>query len=92
MRLRIVRALLDDENNVSQLIGSLSARQPNLLDHQAVLYRSGLLSCSQFTGVPLKLLLDQCGVDYKKKALRAGRGHPRLVDDPHRADGADRAR
>ncbi|MEY2593777.1 MAG: sulfite dehydrogenase [Pseudomonadota bacterium] len=31
-----------------------------------VQYSHGMLSCSEFTGVPLKLLLDQCGVDYKK--------------------------
>lgn len=31
-----------------------------------VQYTHGMLSCSEFTGVPLKLLLDQCGVDYKR--------------------------
>ena len=31
-----------------------------------VQYTHGMLSCSEFTGVPLKLLLDDCGVDYKK--------------------------
>jgi len=31
-----------------------------------VQYSHGMISCSEFTGVPLKLLLDQCGVDYKK--------------------------
>ena len=31
-----------------------------------VQYSHGMLSCSEFTGVPLRLLLDQCGVDYKK--------------------------
>ena len=31
-----------------------------------VQYSHGMLSCSEFTGVPLKLLLDQCGVDYKR--------------------------
>lgn len=31
-----------------------------------VQYTHGMLSCSEFTGVPLKLLLEDCGVDYKK--------------------------
>ena len=31
-----------------------------------VQYTHGMLSCSEFTGVPLKLLLDQCGVDSKR--------------------------
>ncbi len=31
-----------------------------------VQYSHGMLSCSEFTGVPLRLILDQCGVDYKK--------------------------
>ncbi|MFM2067689.1 MAG: hypothetical protein RLZZ584_2598 [Pseudomonadota bacterium] len=31
-----------------------------------VQYTHGMISCSEFTGVPLKILLDQCGVDYKK--------------------------
>ena len=31
-----------------------------------VQYTHGMLSCSEFTGVPLKALLDDCGVDYKK--------------------------
>ena len=29
-------------------------------------YTHGMLSCSEFTGVPLKLLLDMAGVDYKR--------------------------
>jgi sulfane dehydrogenase subunit SoxC len=29
-------------------------------------YSHGMLSCSEFTGVPLKLLFDLCGVDYKR--------------------------
>ena len=29
-------------------------------------YTHGMLSCSEFTGVPLKTLLEDCGVDYKK--------------------------
>jgi sulfane dehydrogenase subunit SoxC len=31
-----------------------------------VQYTHGMVSCSEFTGVPLKHLLDDCGVDYKK--------------------------
>jgi sulfane dehydrogenase subunit SoxC len=29
-------------------------------------YTHGMLSCSEFTGVPLKLLLDMAGVDYRR--------------------------
>jgi len=29
-------------------------------------YSHGMLSCSEFTGVPLKVLLDMCGVDAKR--------------------------
>lgn len=31
-----------------------------------VQYSHGMLSCSEFTGVPLRILLDMAGVDYKK--------------------------
>lgn len=31
-----------------------------------VQYTHGMVSCSEFTGVPLKHLLDDCGVNYKK--------------------------
>ena len=31
-----------------------------------VQYSRGRLSCSEFTGVPLKLLLDHCAVDYRR--------------------------
>jgi sulfane dehydrogenase subunit SoxC len=31
-----------------------------------VQYTHGMLSSSEFTGVPLRLLLDDCGVDYRK--------------------------
>ncbi len=31
-----------------------------------VQYSHGMVSCSEFTGVPLKLILDMCGADYKK--------------------------
>ena len=29
-------------------------------------YTHGMISCSEFTGVPLKILLDLCGVDFKR--------------------------
>ena len=29
-------------------------------------YTHGMLSCSEFTGVPLRLVLDMCGVDWKR--------------------------
>jgi sulfane dehydrogenase subunit SoxC len=29
-------------------------------------YTHGMLSCSEFTGVPLKILMDRAGVDYKR--------------------------
>jgi sulfane dehydrogenase subunit SoxC len=31
-----------------------------------VQYTHGMVSCSEFTGVPLKILLDLCGVDYRR--------------------------
>jgi sulfane dehydrogenase subunit SoxC len=31
-----------------------------------VQYTHGMISCSEFTGVPLKTVLDMCGVDYKR--------------------------
>lgn len=31
-----------------------------------VQYTHGMVSCSEFTGVPLKILFDLCGVDYRK--------------------------
>lgn len=31
-----------------------------------VQYSHGMLSCSEFTGVPLRLLLEDCGVDFRK--------------------------
>ncbi|MGL1834801.1 sulfite dehydrogenase [Rhodocyclaceae bacterium SMB388] len=31
-----------------------------------VQYSHGMISCSEFTGVPLKLILDMCGADYGK--------------------------
>ncbi|MEN9626866.1 MAG: hypothetical protein RJA10_92, partial [Pseudomonadota bacterium] len=39
-----------------------------------VQYSHGMISCSEFTGVPLRLLLDQCGVDYRKARYVLGEG------------------
>lgn len=44
VRLRIVHDLMGGERTVSQLIESVGASQPNLSQHLATLYRSGLLS------------------------------------------------
>jgi sulfane dehydrogenase subunit SoxC len=37
-------------------------------------YSHGMLSCSEFTGVPLKSVLDLCGVDYKRGRYVLGEG------------------
>ena len=37
-------------------------------------YTHGMISCSEFTGVPLKILFDLCGVDYKKARYVLGEG------------------
>jgi sulfane dehydrogenase subunit SoxC len=37
-------------------------------------YSHGMLSCSEFTGVPLKLLLDMAGVDYRLGRYVLGEG------------------
>ena len=37
-------------------------------------YTHGMLSCSEFTGVPLKLLLDMAGVDYTRGRFVLGEG------------------
>ncbi len=39
-----------------------------------VQYSHGMLSCSEFTGVPLRTVLDLCGVDYKKARYVLGEG------------------
>ncbi|MBP6898483.1 MAG: winged helix-turn-helix transcriptional regulator [Burkholderiaceae bacterium] len=44
VRLRIVVALGEGELNVSQLLERVDATQPNLSQHLATLYRSGLLA------------------------------------------------
>jgi sulfane dehydrogenase subunit SoxC len=37
-------------------------------------YTHGMISCSEFTGVPLKLLFDMCGVDYRRARFVLGEG------------------
>mgnify|MGYP000847613748 CR=1 FL=1 len=37
-------------------------------------YTHGMLSCSEFTGVPLRVVLDMCGVDYKRARFVLGEG------------------
>ena len=37
-------------------------------------YSHGMLSCSEFTGVPLKILLDMAGVNYKRARFVLGEG------------------
>ena len=37
-------------------------------------YSHGMLSCSEFTGVPLRYVLDMCGVDYKRARFVLGEG------------------
>jgi sulfane dehydrogenase subunit SoxC len=37
-------------------------------------YTHGMLSCSEFTGVPLKLLFDMAGVDYRRGRFVLGEG------------------
>jgi sulfane dehydrogenase subunit SoxC len=39
-----------------------------------VQYTHGMLSCSEFTGVPLKIVLDLCGVDAKRGRFVLGEG------------------
>ncbi|MEO8248663.1 MAG: molybdopterin-dependent oxidoreductase, partial [Burkholderiales bacterium] len=39
-----------------------------------VQYTHGMLSCGEFTGVPLKTLLDMCGVDFKRGRYLLGEG------------------
>jgi len=37
-------------------------------------YTHGMLSCSEFTGVPLRLLLEMCGVDFRRGRFVLGEG------------------
>ncbi|NRF72344.1 sulfite dehydrogenase [Aquincola sp. S2] len=39
-----------------------------------VQYTHGMLSCSEFTGVPLRTLLELCGVDFKRARFVLGEG------------------
>ena len=39
-----------------------------------VQYTHGMISCSEFTGVPLKILFDLCGVDYRRARYVLGEG------------------
>ncbi len=40
-----------------------------------VQYTHGMLSCCEFTGVPLKVLLDDCGADYKNARFVLAEGN-----------------
>jgi ArsR family transcriptional regulator len=44
IRLKIISAVCDSEKNVSELLGSIDTTQPNMSQHLATLYRSGILS------------------------------------------------
>lgn len=44
IRLRIIRELLNGERNVSELMDLIGTSQPNLSQHLATMYRSGLLA------------------------------------------------
>jgi len=37
-------------------------------------YSHGMISCSEFTGVPLRVLFEMCGVDYKRGRFVLGEG------------------
>lgn len=44
MRLRVLSALCDGEKSVNQLLEEIDTTQPNLSQHLAVLYRTGVLA------------------------------------------------
>jgi DNA-binding transcriptional ArsR family regulator len=44
MRLRILNALCEGEQSVSQLLVKINTTQPNLSQHLSVMYRSGVLT------------------------------------------------
>lgn len=44
MRLRVLSALCDREKSVSELLAEIDTTQPNLSQHLAVLYRTGVLA------------------------------------------------
>jgi DNA-binding transcriptional ArsR family regulator len=44
IRLKIISAVCNGEKNVSELLGEIETTQPNMSQHLATLYRSGILS------------------------------------------------
>jgi ArsR family transcriptional regulator len=44
IRLKIISAVCNGEKNVSELLGEIDTTQPNMSQHLATLYRSGVLS------------------------------------------------
>ena len=44
IRLKIISAVCDSEKNVSELLSTIETTQPNMSQHLATLYRSGILS------------------------------------------------
>jgi len=44
IRLKIISAVCNGEKNVSELLGDIETTQPNMSQHLATLYRSGVLS------------------------------------------------
>lgn len=44
VRLRIISAVCNEEKNVSQLLSEIDTTQPNMSQHLATLYRSGVLA------------------------------------------------
>ena len=44
VRLKIISAVCQDEKNVSELLSLIDTTQPNMSQHLATLYRSGILS------------------------------------------------
>lgn len=44
MRLRILNALCEGEQSVTQMLAKIDTTQPNLSQHLAVMYRSGVLA------------------------------------------------
>ncbi len=44
VRLRIISAVCNQEKNVSQLLSEIDTTQPNMSQHLATLYRSGVLA------------------------------------------------
>jgi ArsR family transcriptional regulator len=44
IRLKIISAVCNGEKNVSELLGEIETTQPNMSQHLATLYRTGVLS------------------------------------------------